>query len=404
MRRLCFALGLCTAILVVSVRAQESSVVEVPTQAAIRAAAARGLPFLEKEGIRWMEERNCMSCHHVPFLLWTHREAREKGLIIDSKKLSDWDEWVRKDSLSQRGNFRLDKFQTERLDESTLPKTIQEKIKPVLGQAYATEADFLAALKPLLTADELTACQSVLVKTATLAINHPARNGGGLDVLAQLLLARRAPGEDPDDVEFRQGIVSLMQRVQLDDGSWTPGSQLQGMRQWTLPTANQTTTMWAALALSRYASPERSQAVGNAIAFLRQQPPQFDNREWLATRLLFEKQFGTAQELARLRQLLIDGRNSDGGWGWSKTAPSDPYTTGMALYVLAKVGAHDNNEVRDKAILFLLNSQQSDGSWKTEPKYISRATTPEQLATRAEIYHYWGTSWAVLGLLSTLSE
>jgi hypothetical protein len=68
------------------------------------------------------------------------------------------------------------------------------------------------------------------------------------------------------------------------------------------------------------------------------------------------------------------------------------------------VGANDHKEVRDKAIVFLLASQQSDGSWKTEPKYISGATTPEQLATRAEIYHYWGTSWAVLGLLSTLAE
>src|SRR6185295_13124159 len=35
---------------------------------AVRDTVSRSLPFLEKEGVAWMKDRRCMSCHHVPFL------------------------------------------------------------------------------------------------------------------------------------------------------------------------------------------------------------------------------------------------------------------------------------------------------------------------------------------------
>ena len=64
-----------------------------PDETAVRESVGRSLPFLESAGVAWMEERCCMSCHHVPFLLWTHRTAAAKEFDIDSQKLSDWEAW-----------------------------------------------------------------------------------------------------------------------------------------------------------------------------------------------------------------------------------------------------------------------------------------------------------------------
>ena len=197
-----------------------------------------------------------------------------------------------------------------------------------------------------------------------------------------------------------------MNQNQLADGSWTPGNQLATMRRWPLPTANQATTMWATLALAAYDAPgsKRSAAIEKAIAYQRQQTPNPDNREWFATRLLFEKQFGSADEVAKLRQQLLDARNSDGGWGWEKDVPSDSLTTGLAIYVLAKVRAGDDSTVFRDARKWLLTSQQPDGSWLTPSKNITKSTEPERLKARDEIYHYWGTAWSAIGLLETLGK
>jgi hypothetical protein len=58
---------------------------------AIREAVGRSLPFLETAGVAWMEERSCISCHHVPFLLWTNHVAQAKGFNVDPQKLTAWE-------------------------------------------------------------------------------------------------------------------------------------------------------------------------------------------------------------------------------------------------------------------------------------------------------------------------
>ena len=55
----------------------------------------------------WMNDRRCISCHHVPLLLWSHRAAQVHGLAINTAKLAAWDAWTRKESLSHRNLFRL---------------------------------------------------------------------------------------------------------------------------------------------------------------------------------------------------------------------------------------------------------------------------------------------------------
>lgn len=371
----------------------------------VRAAIIRSLPFLKSDGVAWMEERNCMSCHHVPFLIWTHRLAQAKGFKVDAQELTQWEAWSIQESLEQRNLYRLQNYELGRVDDATLPVSVKDKLKPLVETPFQSLDEFRKELPTLVTEAELKSYESVIIKTAERAVNAPDRSGGGLDVLGQLLLSGHGSTSDLQKPEFRDGVTDLMQQLQQSDGSWMPGNQLLTMRQWSAPVANQSTTMWAAIALAGYNTPEHTHpvTVENSIAWQLAQPPVEDNYEWLATRLLFEKHFGSVDEVKRFRQQLISVRNPDGGWGWQKGVPSDAFTTGLAVYVLAKACAGDACAEIQSARRFLLTSQQPDGSWITASKYISNTTDPERLEARDEIYHYWGTAWATLGLLESLA-
>jgi squalene-hopene/tetraprenyl-beta-curcumene cyclase len=60
---------------------------------AIRLAIERGLPYLEKDGVTWIEERKCASCHQVPGMLWGFNAARRHGAAVDPDKLAEWSDW-----------------------------------------------------------------------------------------------------------------------------------------------------------------------------------------------------------------------------------------------------------------------------------------------------------------------
>lgn len=61
--------------------------IEAEVRQEAQSAVRRALPFLEREGIAWMEGRvsvqegqGCVSCHHVGYALWSHKEARQAGI------------------------------------------------------------------------------------------------------------------------------------------------------------------------------------------------------------------------------------------------------------------------------------------------------------------------------------
>src|SRR5215475_1952986 len=402
MTRVIFATLFCLGSISAAIRADDPSPV---SDAAVREAVSRSLPFLEKEGVAWMKDRRCMSCHHVPFLLWSHRSAQAQGFTVDAQKLAEWDEWTRKDSLSNRRQFWLRNYDLGRPEAATLPQAVKDKLKPLVARPFQTEAEYLAELTPLLTEDEMKSHRVTVLKISERTLDMDDRVGGGLEALGPLLIASQGTASVLAQPEFRDGVIDLMSQIQLADGSWTPGVQLTGML-WTLPTANQATTMWTTLALASYDTPDpkRSASIEKALAYVRQQTPNPDNREWLAMRILFERRFGSDEEVAKLRQQLLDARNGDGAWGWEKGVPSDALTTGLAIYVLAKVRAGDDSSTFRNARKWLLASQQSDGSWLTPAKNFTRPADPVQMKVRDEIYHYWGTAWAVIGLLETLGK
>ena len=77
-----------------------------------------------------------MSCHHVPFMIWTNRAAQTKGVMIDTKKLAEWDAWARKDSLSHRNAFKLEKVLFAALDPAAISEAVRIKLAPVVDQEF----------------------------------------------------------------------------------------------------------------------------------------------------------------------------------------------------------------------------------------------------------------------------
>lgn len=57
-----------------------------PATESVRQAIERAMPFLERDGVAWMDGRipvqdgqGCVSCHHVPFAVWSYQEAVRAG-------------------------------------------------------------------------------------------------------------------------------------------------------------------------------------------------------------------------------------------------------------------------------------------------------------------------------------
>lgn len=352
-----------------------SAFLQSPEDAA-RRSVERSLPFLEKEGVAWIRERGCLSCHHVPFLLWSHQEARGRGLAIDPKKLAEWTAWSRRESLAQRVRVRLPETGLEALQADGLPDGTHAKLAPLAKKPGSTEAGFLKELAQSLSPEELAAHQPALLEQAV----REKGDGGGIDTLAGLLLGGVYGAVD---AEFTASTRVHLGELQQADGSWKPGGQLFALKR-TPAEATEVTTMWAMLATG----PSEK-----ALEIVRKAGPGATN-EWLAARMVIEKRHG---DPAPFRKELQARQNADGGWAWLHGGASDAFATGQVLYALSLAGERDADAVA-KARKYLVETQGPDGSWAVD------GLTAKPRASKEPIYRYWGTAWAAIGLARTLPE
>lgn len=74
--------------------AEEVAAAPPLVETTLRTAVTQSLSFLTKGGDQWIEDKNCNSCHHLPHMLWSHREARRRGLAVDQAKADEWLAWA----------------------------------------------------------------------------------------------------------------------------------------------------------------------------------------------------------------------------------------------------------------------------------------------------------------------
>ena len=368
-----------------------------------RKAIERGLPFLEKEGKAWMKEKGCVSCHHIPFLLWSHNEARARGIAVDETKLAEWTDWSWAFSKTRRAWFKLTNDGMSQDTDSVLPAEVLAKLKPLVDKPFGTEKELLAALEQVLTHRELDQYRAALVKRAARP-PEPTNDGGGLDTVSQLLLGRAWNAKEVGVSDFLADMRDLMVRWQQPDGSWKAAGQLP-LQDRTKAETDAVTTMWAALALATIDKPDArtDRAIKSAVDFLRTVKPG-RSTESLVSALLVERKFGQAVRATGLLKELLSRQNGDGGWVWRRGGDSDAFATGQALYALSQSGLPATNGAVQRARDYLIKSQSDDGSWSIPSRAISPSTDEARLKKLAPIYRYWGSAWAVIGLTQTLPE
>jgi squalene-hopene/tetraprenyl-beta-curcumene cyclase len=325
-----------------------------PTEPEVMAAIERSLPYLARQGESWMEERGCVSCHHVPFMIWAHNEARAHGLDIDSDNIRSTTNWAIVNMLAER-------------EES-----------------------------------------------------------GGADTISQMLLGRdrqsswrKKPPRHFKTVDPYETLFLVLLERQKEDGSWPPEGQLS--------TPPELTTGWALLALAsrneRTGDPgaalDPDDDLGDELARLletvQQRIPESSSRaleylkgikphqtnEGLVLRALLEPIYRDGQN-DLLRQQLLAAQKSDGGWSNRfELSKSDAYATGQSLYALSRIGRPDDQSAITKAHRFLLESQREDGSWNVSADRVRAGMRNDSLD---EVFTYWGTAWASIGLLKTMPD
>ena len=100
-----------------------------------------------------------------------------------------------------------------------------------------------------------------------------------------------------------------------------------------------------------------------------------------------------------MRELLAKQR-TDGGWSDLDSMESSAFATGKSLYALQTAGLPPSDAAYERAVKFLLNTQQEDGSWHVRTRAM--AFQPNFDAGFPHGFDQWisaaGTSWATVAL------
>ncbi len=94
--------------------------------------------------------------------------------------------------------------------------------------------------------------------------------------------------------------------------------------------------------------------------------------------------------MARLREAQQDA----GGGGGDHTTSGGAFGTGGALSAMSRCDGINQTAI-EKARAFLIRTQIDDGSWLVPSAKKVRNNKPGATS------NYWGTCWAVIGLVST---
>ena len=67
----------------------------------VREAIEKAIPYEQRQGACLIDEKDCVSYHHLGHMLWCLKTARSKGLTVSSR-LDKWTSWAIDKSISKR--------------------------------------------------------------------------------------------------------------------------------------------------------------------------------------------------------------------------------------------------------------------------------------------------------------
>ncbi len=337
----------------------------LPSPEQVRQAVRISLPFLEAGADKWKAKtfgaakNQCVSCHHLPFAIWTHREAKAHGLPVNDAKVTDWADW-------------------------SLTFSAQRKYKDEMVDGFL---DTMVLCRQSLPADE-PALKAFQLFTELLA--HQQLPDGSW--MVQDRISTNEPG-------FQ--IVAKSRPPAATPAPSVPGvdqSKPEAQRE-----ATQVDTLWTLLGVAalerlgdRLPAETRQTLLHSrqrALSFLKDAPAG-RRSDWLAWQMLITREYGEARRVPEWREALLHQQNADGGWGLAKGDASHALVTGQCLYALSLAGINGDQPAAQRAWKYLLGTQRDDGSWKAPSRLESEKFNYVTI--------YWGTAWATVGMLASL--
>ena len=297
MIRLLQIVAVLSGILFGSVKAGDNNV----ELRSVKDAVTQSLPFIIEEGQLWMDEKDCVSCHQIPFMVWALNSAGEKGFDIDAQKLESWNSW---------------------------PTAWQKMVNPK-NRDDANETESLARAN---------------------------------DAIAQLLLGLPRNPDAPSE-GWQKSFVESLAVSQEENGSWNPGGQLPSQKRPKRET-REVSTMWSLVALTQTQHSSKTEThLKVAQAFIANNKSTAESSEWWAMRLWLSSLLGDENSAEACLEHLKQNQHDDGGWGWRLEDPSDALGTSIVMYAMSKHGLGSSDPAVKAATQFLVTTQNEDGTW-----------------------------------------
>jgi N-acyl-D-aspartate/D-glutamate deacylase len=188
--------------------------------------------------------------------------------------------------------------------------------------------------------------------------------GGAAMTVAYGLWALDLAGRKPDATT--EDMVTFLLKTQRPDGHWASSSNRPPLEESSL-----TATALSAAGIERYAAPGQKAsarlAVEKARDWLRNAPVKVQedrcSKLWGLVRLGAD-----ASDVDRARSAVLDIQRDDGGWASASGLESDAYATGQTLARLRAAGLATDHPAVLRGMRYLLNTRQTDGSWKVETR------------------------------------
>ncbi len=303
-----------------------------------RSAIDRSLSFLQRDAVKWRQEKNCSTCHHGTMTLWVQLEAKSRGFAVKPEELEENTRWVKERIM-------------ERVD---LPRDARP------GWSMVNTPSIYLAIMANVVPDQNAISAEDLERISGHFLRHQEENGAWIWSSAP---PKNTPPPffESDEVATRLTVLALTPRAASSSAD--------------------------ALAIRA--------SLSKAEKWLREEPPT-DTTQASVMRLAMALQTTAAsEEVNRQVEGLRKSQNADGGWSQIRERSSDAYATGQVLYVLSLAGVLQEDETIRKAIDYLIATQQNDGSWP-----MTKRTHPGETPTENMIpISYFGSAWATLGLL-----
>jgi squalene-hopene/tetraprenyl-beta-curcumene cyclase len=96
---------------------------DIPLEVQARETAERAIPFIEQKGTAWIKDRKCLSCHYSGYMLWSLRDAGERGLAVGKDTLAESTNWaisqVKDYGLEGAAQLLISRDRSDRSDQTT---------------------------------------------------------------------------------------------------------------------------------------------------------------------------------------------------------------------------------------------------------------------------------------------